>query len=182
MLIIGFGHRAHSGKSTASDAILERAGYIGVAARSYSISEEIRSYCIMRSLLPDVARETMTSEQIKILIDVGKAQRDERDTFWLDRLSARIAAEKPHVALIPNVRYRNEAEWVSAHGGVNVLCDRRNENGSPHISVDRSANHPSESELWNWNWDFVLTHKEGREWWLRAQAVALFEYLRERKG
>jgi hypothetical protein len=180
MILLGFGHRAHSGKSTCCDAILERANYIGISARVYSISDEVLSYCVMRSLLPDMARASMTNEHIKILVDVGKGQRDTDEDFWLKRLRERMAVDKPKLAMIPNIRYWNEAEWVRAEGGVNVLCNRLNSNGSPHISADRDANHISECDLWNWNWDYILTHKEGQEWWLKAQAVSLFEWLYER--
>lgn len=182
MILLGFGFRAQNGKSSACDAILERCNYSSWKAGLYSIGEEVRRWCVTERLLPDVVREALTDEQVQVLARVGKERRDkEGESIWLDAISARIEADKCDVALIPNIRYRNEAEFVNNKAGFTVLVLRRNANGSPFISMSRNANHQSETDLYNWNWDFTLTHKEGQEWWLRAQAVNLFNFLHERR-
>lgn len=182
---MGFGHRAQNGKSSACDAILERCNYSSWKARVYSFSEAILSYCVELEYLPNVTRESMTPEQVALLAKIGKTIRDEKgEDVWVDRLFNLISTDSEKgidVALIPNIRYASEARRISICGGFNVLCERRNENGSPFISQCRDANHQSETDLWNWNFDFTITHKTGQEAWLRAQAVNLFEFLYERR-
>jgi len=139
----------------------------------------VRLYCIERGFLPRVSREDMTREQLELIIRVGREQRDKNVDFWVEKLMTQIDFDSPEVALIPNLRYLNEAEAVRNAGGYVVRCTRLNADGSTFISEDRPPNDPSETTLGFWPADFYLTLKDGHAGLIDAQAVALYEYVRE---
>ena len=71
------------------------------------------------------------------------------DDYWLKKMD--IALESLHTfkyLLIPDVRFKNEYEWVKGHGGVMIRLER------PSSAIDT---HPSETELDSQKeWDYVL--------------------------
>lgn len=105
--------------------------------------------------------------------------RAKRSAWWSNAICKQIKIEKPNVALVPNVRFLDEAEMCKYLGGFCVEVVRYNENGSRFISSDRDPNTPAETSLENWNWDFRIVNMPGRTFWLRRQAIALFEYLKD---
>ena len=176
MLIIGLGHRARQGKNLVCDAILEGCASQDIAARVYEFSAEVSAYCVERGLLADaVPRDRKTLE---VLQRVGMEMRQQDSDFWINRLWGRLCADRPQVALIPNIRYPNEAERVKADGGVCVLVERFNADGSQYIDPGRDPNHPSETALRAWPWDYRLAAGSGQSAWLCTQARALFRHLR----
>ena len=200
-LIIGYSGRARSGKSESCEAIRNFTcqEYWNSARRStscdsyalsvpiqrrrtavvYDIGNLIRLWCIKNGRLPQIERRDMTREQLQILIDVGKERRADDPNFWLDLMFTSIAFDAPDVALIPNLRYENEAAAVKAQNGFVVRMTRLNANGSEYISPDRDPNDISETSLQFWPADFYFTVKDGHVDLVRKQAVALYLYLSE---
>jgi hypothetical protein len=179
MIVIGFGFRARQGKNLCCDAILEQCAYSNISVAIYEFSAEVLAFCVEQGHLPpDAVRAFLTPEQKNILQDVGLAQRKENAAFWVERLWARIARERPQVALLPNLRYPNECEAVKEAGGVCVLVERFNPDGSQYIDPERNPNHISEHALRAWPWDYRLAAQTGQANWLQRQARALFTHLR----
>ena len=179
MILIGVGHRAQQGKSEFCDTIIEHCGRTGLRYCEYSISDLILRYCIDNNLLPEMRREDCSSEQIQLLVKIGNEKRAENEFFWLDQIRAAIVRDKPKVALIPNVRFPNEAEFVKSLNGVNVRVKRYNANGTDFISSCRDPNDQTECSLDFWRWDFEIRNMAGKQHWLRRQAIALLEYLQD---
>jgi len=185
MLVIGFGHRARQGKSLCAEAICAHATSKGFDARIYSFSDEVLWHCQERGLIPEatinwrssIERKDLTPRQLEILGRVGFEERIHDPDFWIKRLFARIERDCYQVALIPNLRYRNEAERVTAAGGITVLIERFNADGSHYIAPERNPNLRSETSLRGWPWDFRLAAISGQTLWLERQARALFDYL-----
>lgn len=178
-MIIGFGHRACQGKSLCCDAILEKCSYSSLSAKIYEFSAEVLAHCVAQGLLPqDAVRAFLTREQKHILQHVGLEMRGQDENFWIDKLRERIAKDRPQIALVPNIRYPNEAAWVKSEGGACVLVQRFNPDGSRYISPDRDPNHVSETALRVWPWDYRLSAQTGDARWLQHQARALFSHLR----
>lgn len=177
MIVIGVGSKAQQGKSLFCATIAEQCSRNGAKCVEYSISGEILNHCIREGILPtDARRETVDPN---VLVEAGTWGRAQSKTYWTDKLRARIDAERPAVALIPNVRFPTEQEMVKQFGGFNVRVTRLNPNGSRFISTDRSPNDDCETSLDLAVWDFEIVNHTGRGYWLRRQAIALFEYLRE---
>ena len=185
-LIIGTSGRARHGKTDTCKAVADYVnneldftvyGHVPVA-RLYDIGDLIRRYCIAGGILPQVERADMTRPQLEILINVGKEKRAVDVNFWIGQMMGQIALDNPDVALIPNLRYENEAIAVRRAGGYVVRCVRLNPNGSTFISDDRPANDVSETALEFWPADFYLVTKDGHAGLIGEQAITLYEYLR----
>jgi len=76
------------------------------------------------------------------------------DTYWIDRLAATLAAlDKKSVAVIADVRFRNEAQWIKEAGGSLWRIQRE----EPLEDIGRDATHASETNLDHWrDWDQVV--------------------------
>jgi len=99
------------------------------------------------------------------------------ENYWVDRMFASIPANLD-IALISDVRFPNEADGIKQRGGYTVNVTRLREDGTPYRSSDRPVDHPSETALDDYNWQFRLSNPEGHQAWLEEQAITLVEYLR----
>lgn len=180
MIVLGTGHRAQAGKSLFCNTIVEQCSRIGISCGLYSISSAIIDYLVAKDVLPiGTQRNEKDLAQNKLLVDTGNEKRRENSHFWIDTIHTMIVRDSPKVALIPNVRFPSEAELVKELGGYNVLVERLNENGSRFISDSRDPNDLCEVSMEFWPWDFRIVNMYKRPFWLRSQAISLFNYLRE---
>lgn len=175
-MLIGFIGRARNGKTTAAEAVAARCRERRLTCAIYDIGEIVRQRAVKVGVLPDKARESLNPTELSDLISFGAPGR--RDGVWLGELELRLERERPQVALVPNIRFRDELHWCRSRAGIIVLIHRRNPDGSPYISPDRDPNDPSESSLWNTVPDFILDNVDPRL--LQRQAATLFDYLQER--
>lgn len=99
-------------------------------------------------------------------------RRAQDETYWISRLLSRVANERPAVALISDVRFRNEVDVCH----VTVRVER---NG--YVEPDKSVGqHVSETELSEVKCDYVIKNCEGNLPGLHAQAESVFEEILER--
>jgi hypothetical protein len=119
----------------------------------------------------------MTEKDAPLLQRVGMERREEDSEYWIKRAFAKINPATD-IVLIPDCRYKNEAVRVKEQGGYAVNIQRLTQDGKPFIAEDRPANHPSEIDLDDWNWDFRIVNQHGHEALLSEQAITLVEYLR----
>lgn len=103
------------------------------------------------------------------------------ENYWVDKMFASIPANLD-VALISDTRFPNEADEIKQRGGYTVNVTRLREDGSQYYSSDRPVDHPSETALDNYNWDFRLMNHEGHRALLEEEAITLAEYLRGLNG
>lgn len=82
----------------------------------------------------------------------GEFRRGSDKQYWINKISQRIADEKPEIALISDVRHLNEVSFVQSYGEA-VRIDRPS---LPQLS-GAAAQHASETELANFDgWDDVV--------------------------
>lgn len=113
----------------------------------------------------------------------GTEYRRKQDSdYWVKKCMSKIDTEMPHIAVITDVRFTNEAEAVRKAGGYNVRVSRKNTDGTPYVAKDRPANHPSEIQLDDYNFDYEIIAKEGQVAWIEQQAITLAEMLRAIRG
>jgi hypothetical protein len=98
--------------------------------------------------------------------------------YWVKRTFANIPANLD-IAIISDVRFPNEAEAVEQRHGYTVNVQRLRKDGSLYTDPSRSAAHPSETALDNWNWNFRIISPDGHQAWTAQQAINLAEYLRQ---
>lgn len=180
-MIIGMIGRARSGKSSAVTEIEKYATDRGLSVAVYDIGDMVRRYCISQGLLVDKPRAALNKEDLAVLVDVGKRQRDTDENFWVDQMTTAIAKEMPDVALIPNIRYPNEIDVVKTDGYL-VKVKALNPDGSEFISTDRDPNHISETALLGVPADFYITANRGDSALVGEMAITIFEYVLGLRG
>lgn len=175
MLVLGFGHRARQGKNTAADAILQ--------AQYLPLDVEVRQYAFADELKREVRRACATFggqyELIKAWQESGlmpawveceepkprsllqwwgtEYRRAKDPDYWVKRLRKTLTEHNPDVALITDVRFLNEVDFIHELGGKVVKCERL---GIPDITVHE---HPSEA---------VLDAYQGFDFHIKAATVA----------
>lgn len=178
-IVLAVGSRARQGKGIFCDAMSDHCSRVGVSFGLYDFGPTVLEYCVSEGLLPNVARSTLSPDQIKVLIDVGVGKRKENELFWVDRIHRKVKNDRRRIAVLCGVRFLNEIEFVKSLGGYTVQVIRLNSNGSRFVSPDRDPNAEIESGLDSFLWDFRITNVADRPFWLRRQAVALIDYVRE---
>jgi hypothetical protein len=84
------------------------------------------------------------------------------------------------IVLVPDTRFNNELQAIEDVNGITIQCNRRNEDGAPFRDPARDANHPSETELDNANWQHKIVSKHAA---LTAEiAITIFEFERGLRG
>jgi hypothetical protein len=63
--------------------------------------------------------------------------------------------------VIPDMRFKNEAEFIKRRGGYTLRVDRLRQNGTLYIAGDRDSTHPSETDLIDWNFDYTINAFSG---------------------
>lgn len=175
MLLLGFGHRARKGKNTAADAILQ--------AQFLPLDTEIRMYAFadalkreVRVACASVGGQYNLIEQFKeaglmppwvhfeepkprpLLQWWGTEYRRKRDPeYWVKRLRKTLTEHNPDIALITDVRFTNEVDFIHELGGYVVKCERL---GNPDVNVHE---HLSEA---------VLDAYKGWDYYIKAATVA----------
>lgn len=164
-MILAFGNKARHGKDTAGEAIVK-------------YYEDQRELCLRHRLrtLPPMAKifkfadalyqecreqHGMTEKDPALLQKVGDGNRQKYgDRYWIDKLAESIKKFGGY-AIITDVRYINEANWIKSQGGFVVNVTRLNPDGTPFVTNDRDPNFVSEIQLDNYNWDAYIKVREG---------------------
>lgn len=179
--VIGLVGRARSGKSTTAKSMQSEALSKGLKADIFEMS----SY-VVADLNTDLPKDLVipvsyTRENIdpKELVKRGMSRRAEDPYYWVNLLNNDIRERRPDIAIIPNIRFLNEANFVRLFDGklIRVLSLLRD--GVEFISPDRDPNHQSETEHLKIEADFVLTNMRGKEKLLDLQARTLLRYILE---
>jgi hypothetical protein len=177
MLLLGLLGKAESGKSSAADAIVNRARSQGLTSRSYELSQYILQSCIDRGLIPQKTRKQLDRSEIATLVEVGESVRSRDPELWVRTALLDISADKPQVALVPNIRRQYEAEAIRREGGIILKIVSLNKNGSEFISPSRDPNNELETENLFIQSDYHLTVRRGESVLLKKYAQTLFDYL-----
>jgi hypothetical protein len=170
---IGLGHRARQGKDFVARAIHN---YAPATTWIYRLADPVKSICRV-----DYG---MTVKDSPLLQRVGtEIYRAKDPGVWLRALYWAVAEERPRFALVPDVRFVNEVEFIRSLGGYSVKVMRFNEDGTPFVASDRDPNHPSECELEDYQgWDYIIRATSGDMASLEKQAIEVFQEIDERDG
>jgi hypothetical protein len=205
-LIFGIGNKARNGKDTAAEGMkdfCDRYGMpflkVGFAdALRQEVTEAIKFYDgnvqdLVEYGTPDDRRKFPSwveatpnavpelpllpyGKHSKILQWWGTEYRRAQDpNYWINKWLLRVVGFSG-VVVAPDVRFNNEAIAILECGGANVNVRRLNEEGTQFFDSARPANHPSETELDSWNWDFRIIAKTGQVSLVKAQAIEILKY------
>jgi len=120
----------------------------------------------------------MTEKDAPLLQRIGTQRRQQDSEYWVKKVFEKMDSEMPHIAIITDLRYQNEAAAVKERGGYRIKVQRLNEDGTQYVANDRDPFHPSECDLDNYNFDYYIKAKTGQVAWVEQQAITLAEMLR----
>ena len=159
MLLLAFGHKARNGKDTCAHAIKD----------FYEYTVPVKLFPFAAALYDEARRvHGMTTKDPALLQRIGHGRRQEDPLYWVKRnfaainmWSSKLKDPDNCIAIITDLRYQNEAEYIKGCGGYLVDITRINDDGSRFISPDRDPNHPSEIDLDNYGgWDAYIVAKD----------------------
>jgi hypothetical protein len=152
-LLVGIGHRKLSGKDTLAKFIGQ---YLKVPFSILRFADALKE---------EVAHATLTSvDEINYNKDVFRPllqwwgtefrrQYQGNDNYWVDkvdRISLNLYSMGIKVVLVPDVRFKNEVQFIRRNNGILIVVDRGN------MPIDL---HPSEIALTTFNgWDYVVSN------------------------
>lgn len=201
-IIIGFGYKARRGKDTACEAIMvsrairERLDICKYAFAdalreevNYAVEERFRRGCVdrqaaMRLVCAWAGVEYDPNAVVDGTYLYGKQRallqwwgteyrRTQDDNYWVKRMKDRIERDAPEVAIISDLRFPNEFEFIQRNGGYCVRVDR------PGFEIGDGKHHISEvglDTLSDDQWDHIIVN-DGSELLLKGRAVKFFDQV-----
>jgi hypothetical protein len=163
-LLIGIGNKARQGKDLFAGYLSQALRAQGVTAKCYSFADALYHICR--------ADHGMTTKDPVLLQNVGMDYRRLDPNVWVRSCLWRISDDPPQVAIIPDARFRNEAEVIKLYGGVTIQVVRTRPDGARFIDPSRPADHPSEVDNDGWAWDMVIENNSTMDA-LRDRAMVL---------
>lgn len=162
-LIVGLGHRARHGKDTVAQFFIGLEPELLI--QRFAFADDLYAYCRIEY--------GMTKKNAPLLQKVGVEMREKRHKdIWVRSVDTKIKEADPVIAIVTDVRFKNEASWVKANGGLLVRVERLNADGSRYVAADRDPNHQSEIELADYPWDYTIRASCRND--LTAKASQLF--------
>jgi len=174
MLLIGIGNKARNGKDTAANYFSEF--FIDWKVLVSPLANALKKYCrdhhdelLLQWRLKHNDPKGFPSEKqdgiygyTEILQDTGQFVRTHySQNYWIDKCFEHIDGLQPDIAIIPDVRYKNEAQAVRDRDGILIQVIRVNEDGSQFIDPSRDPKHPSEIELDDYlGWDYIVRARD----------------------
>lgn len=169
MKLIGIGHKARQGKNTLAKEMVKKFGAMGIYAKDFSFSEALKMYCRMMYGMDEKDPQLLQAVGTNLFRNLVNPD------IWIDQLDLRLKDENPEIAIITDVRFRNEAHYVSDMKGYLIRLERYNEDESRYIAVDRDPNHQTEIELDDFTeWQKTFTCKNLRDIDLAARLICEF--------
>lgn len=185
--LVGLQGPKQVGKDTAATALVEEYGYVrlsfadGVREMALAIdpyvvldveNDDGEVYLTVHRRLSEVV-ETLGWDEAKRYPDVRRllqrvGTEGARETFgadaWVGRLSADWAEAGFPPAVVTDVRFPNEAEWIASEGGVVVRIRRPGFEGGGHVSETWDAEEwplvENDSSIEDLRWRFLTTLRE----------------------
>jgi hypothetical protein len=198
-IVISFGHKMRHGKDTAIAAIVaNRADKYDVRRYAFAnpLKQEVNEgaekaggmeqfITQLRSThkLPEWVTYDPNPDMSDPLCPLGKQRtllqwwgteyrRASDSYYWVKKLYRTIQQEKPQIALIADMRFRNEFNWVTSLDGRNVKVTR-------HGFDNGASSHPSEIDLDGVKFDYEILVNDGELDQLKKDALTVFDLICE---
>lgn len=198
--IIGIGHKARQGKDTFAQAIIAHYGHsVNVQRFAFAdaLKSEVNHFLAMFGgnweHLFDATRDVWGTDrphyvefdprapmddplcpygkQRTFLQWWGELRREQDPLFWVRRVASKIEKVGCEYAVITDMRFRNEHDWVQAQHGVTIRVERI---GAPPIA---NSGHASETDLDGVAMDYQVRSTSLDE--ATASAVSIFRKILE---
>lgn len=178
--LIGIGHTARVGKDTFAWFLIDALRASGIDARRYAFADALKAVCRVEYAMR--GKDAVLLQMVGVEYRKGvRAYSSEEPPYptpdvWLNAVRDQIIEERPQVAVIPDMRFRNEFDWIAANG-FTVRLTR-----AARPATGRDDAHISEVELVSAPFDFTIAN-DGSLATLKHEATFLASRLsRELKG
>lgn len=203
-VIIGFGHKARQGKDTAVHEIVNAfKNKDGIIVKQYSFAEALKKevlgrekeLCALHNIEfdenPDMTDPICNGpygKQRKLLQWYGTQFRRAQNKYhWIEKVAYQIDLDfsiikqkNPNTnikffALVSDLRFKNEFEWVKTTGGFTVKVERISD-----VPLElNNSDHDSENDLNDAKFDYVISAKEGELTKLKSNALEVFDSINQ---
>jgi hypothetical protein len=144
--IIGIAGPARSGKDTLCNQFLEIFQEMGIKAKRSALADQLKLESkdfIFNTLGIDVFTEKTEEKNIirPFLVTWGTHVRRKLDPdIWIKKIQESI--EENSILIVPDIRFKNEFDWVKSNNGYMFFVDRIDENGNqvPDANADEAEN------------------------------------------
>lgn len=170
MIIIGITGKKRSGKDTFADFIIKNSN--GTASKM-SFADSLKDEVAQMLNISRARIEDDKSFFRPLLQWYGTEWRRGNfgSDYWITQLKNRVSMSASKVVIVPDVRFRNEAELIKQMKGTLVRVEKEGEN-----SDDR---HASEIDMDGYEPDVLIVAKSGDHETLRLKAAWLIDQLEE---
>lgn len=178
-LLIGLGSKARHGKDSAAKAIQDfyDCKRTTASAHGYGIKiPEVKIFKFAEGVYAEAREQGMTDKDAPLLQKIGMQRRIEDKDYWIKKVTRQLD-KFDGIALITDVRFFNEALMIKERGGFLLNVLRLNGDGKPFVAADRPADHPSETDLDNYVWDYFVRTFTGQEALAGELAITIAEHL-----
>lgn len=163
---IGVTGRARHGKNT---FVEELHALMPRESKLYSFAAALKSFARVLG---------MTAKDAPLLQALGTdVFRRLNENIWVDIIKHQLEEEAPQYALLTDVRFVNEVDFIRSQGGIIIKIIRLNPDGSTYYSADRDKDHLSESCIDAIEADFVFKVKSGNKVEIEDAAKHIFGRL-----
>lgn len=144
--IIGIAGPARSGKDTLCNQFLEIFQEMNIKAKRSALADQLKLESkdfIFNTLGIDVFTEKTEEKNIirPFLVTWGTHVRRKLDPdIWIKKIQESI--EENSILIVPDIRFKNEFDWVKSNNGYVFFVDRIDENGNqvPDANTDEAEN------------------------------------------
>jgi len=165
VLVLGIGHKAHHGKDTCAQAMVESAP---ADVLRIGFADALYDYCRIEF--------GMKTKDAYLLQKVGTNLRAENPQVWIDAVYWKIVEKKPKVVVISDLRHLNEAQFIKDLRGYTIKVERL-VGETPYQAGDRDPNHVSEVQLDGYSFDLTITNRDLLS--TRRNAVVALNFYRQ---
>ena len=159
MILIGISGKAHSGKDTVADILVNRYGFIKMAFAD-SLKGLVQQHYGFKK--EDLWTDYKTEEVRRILQGTGELIKSlEGDNFWIHQVQEKMVYRSMTAGWIPrvvisDVRFQNEKNFIKGCSGITIKIERPD-----NEAVECNPEHISEQELQGF--DYVVVNRQGLE-------------------
>lgn len=185
-VIIGFGSHARSGKNSVCKFIIDK------FSKENGGPYDIKMYAFADELKAEIrGRERQLCEQYNVVYNPDKEgkcrellqfwgtdfRRVQDQEYWIKKLSSRLDIDLPQIALISDVRFRNEVEFIKDRDGYYIKVERYKD-GDEYKDPTVDYEHASETELdYYTEWFATIRCADGAINELRQSAEECFSLI-----
>lgn len=145
--IVGIGHKSKAGKNTVARFMIEELGLRKIYCKEYSFAEPLKNFC-------QVHFGIRKDRKLLQLIGTDVYRNYVNQDIWVNLTKERIEEENPDVAIITDVRFKNEADYIIQNNGILIKVTR------PGI---KNVEHISETDLDNYPFHINIDNDKGKE-------------------